>query len=838
LHWSGYDGEQIRGESILEVFPDTRDLALSLYQRVKQGETVIIPRHGERVLGRETWWEGQLSPIPMESGTGILITARAITEQAAFTRDYQLLFDTMLQGVVFQDAQGIILSMNPAAERILGKTGAEIIGQTSVSVEHHCVREDGSPFPGMEHPSMVALRAGREQHDVVMGVFNPRENGYRWISISAVPLFRRGEAKPYQVYTLFDDITERKQAQEALRLRAHVTNTPLAVVEWDSAYRVSSFNARAEVLFGWSADGIVGKDIDEVPWVPEEDRPSLRASMRKLSASERPTTVSASRNVRKDGSVIHCEWYNSALHDASGKLVSLLSLVLDVTERQRAEQALRTSEDQLHAVIEDISEGLILSDLHGELIHLNRAALEMFGIVGLDESRRKLADFARLFELSGVEGTVLRPELWPLARIVRGERLRDVEICVRRIKGDWNRIFSCGGSLVHDAAGRPLVAVLTIADISERRRAEDALRQADRRKNEFLGMLSHELRNPLAPIWNSIYILNHAEPAGEQARHAREVIGRQAGHLGRLVDDLLDVTRIARGKVELRRSRVDLNEIVRRTGEDHRAVLQERGVELAVGLPGEPTWVDGDTTRLAQIVGNFLQNSAKFTGRGGRVTLTVLTGQHKAEIHVRDTGAGIEPDLLEHIFEPFTQGKQSRARTAGGLGLGLALVKGLTELHGGTVRAKSDGPGLGAEFVVKLPVAARTGALHVLPARAGRAQLGRRVLVVDDDRDGAESLAQLVEMFGHHAEVAYDGASAIAKARANPPDVVLCDIGLPGMSGYEVARALRSQAGAGIKLVAVSGYAQPEDLTAAADAGFDRHVAKPPNPEEIERLLT
>jgi PAS domain S-box-containing protein len=380
-------------------------------------------------------------------------------------------------------------------------------------------------------------------------------------------------------------------------------------------------------------------------------------------------------------------------------------------------------------------------------------------------------------------------------------------------------------------------------DVSDRRRAEAALQranarlvEADRHKDEFLGILSHELRNPLAPIWNSIYILDHAEPGGEQARRAREVIARQAGHLGRLVDDLLDVTRIANGKVDLRRTRLELGELVRRTGEDHRALLEQHGVTLELALPDAPVWVDGDLTRLAQVVGNLLQNAAKFTATGGRVTLSLVTAGGEAEIRVRDTGTGIEPALLEQVFEPFTQGAQGLARTAGGLGLGLALVKGLAALHGGRVAARSDGPGQGTEFVVTLPVASAAGTGEAV-SRLPRAAAGRRVLVVDDNPDAAESLAQLVELFGHRAEVAFDGPSAIQKIRAGAPDVVLCDIGLPGMSGYEVARAVRAEDGGAVRLVAVSGYAQPEDLRAAAEAGFDRHIAKPPSPDELARLL-
>jgi PAS domain S-box-containing protein len=373
--------------------------------------------------------------------------------------------------------------------------------------------------------------------------------------------------------------------------------------------------------------------------------------------------------------------------------------------------------------------------------------------------------------------------------------------------------------------------------MSSLRLSKERLEEADRHKNEFLGMLSHELRNPLAPIRNAIYILNHADPAGEQAVRARRIVERQTEQMTRLVDELLDVTRIARGKIELRRDRLDLAQLVRRAGEDHGGLMRERGIELVVEVPREPAWTDGDRVRLAQVVGNLLQNSAKFTPPGGRVTLALELVRGGAEIHVRDTGSGMEPELLSRVFEPFVQAERTLARTSGGLGLGLAMVKGLTEMHGGSVRAASAGPGQGAELVVRLPLVQEVAGDREVPPRATRAGRGRRVLVVDDCRDAAESLAELVEIFGHMVEVAYDGPSAIAKARANPPDVILCDVGLPGMSGYDVARALRAASMAGLQIVAVSGFAQPEDLRRAAEAGFDRHVAKPLDLDEIERLL-
>jgi len=373
---------------------------------------------------------------------------------------------------------------------------------------------------------------------------------------------------------------------------------------------------------------------------------------------------------------------------------------------------------------------------------------------------------------------------------------------------------------------------------SELEAANAQLRTLDVRKDVFLGMLSHELRNPLAPMRNSAYILGRASPDSLAAARAREVIERQVSHLAHLVDDLLDVTRIARGKIELRRARLNLYEVARRAADDLRALYEEGGVELVVEVPAEVMWVDGDATRLAQVVGNLLQNAVKFTSRGGRASLSLARAGDFAELRVVDSGAGIDPALLEEIWEPFIQGEQTLARSGGGLGLGLALVKGLTELHGGKVRAHSEGRGRGAEFVVSLPLAVSGTRAEVAP-RARAPGPRRRVLVVDDNRDAAESLGQLVEMFGHTSEIALDGPSAIAKARAHPPEFVLCDLGLPGMSGYDVARVFRADPGLRrSRLIAVSGYAQSEDRQRAAEAGFELHVAKPPDPEEIDRILS
>jgi len=386
------------------------------------------------------------------------------------------------------------------------------------------------------------------------------------------------------------------------------------------------------------------------------------------------------------------------------------------------------------------------------------------------------------------------------------------------------------------ASGEFLGMVGTSFDVTERHRIEEELAEANRRKDEFLAVLSHELRNPLAPIRSSLSVLSRAELDSAQARRMHDIIERQVTHLSRLVDDLLDVTRITRGKIQLHREQVELGELIRRTVEDHRTPFETHGVHLSATVASNPLWVQADVTRIVQLVGNLLGNALKFTSRGGRVDVSLAPADNDAVLTVRDTGVGISPAMLGRLFQPFVQGDRSLDRAHGGLGLGLALVKGLAELHGGTVIAESDGLGSGATFTVRLP-------LRDAPVQATRDEVHepltpRRVLVIEDNVDAATALQEALALDGHDVQVAYDGAAGLAAARRFDPEVVLCDIGLPGMDGYEVARAFRSERNAERPfLVALSGYALPEDLQRAREAGFDAHVAKPPTLEQLEHLI-
>lgn len=375
----------------------------------------------------------------------------------------------------------------------------------------------------------------------------------------------------------------------------------------------------------------------------------------------------------------------------------------------------------------------------------------------------------------------------------------------------------------------------------QRKQAEEALIEADRRKDRFLAMLAHELRNPLAPIRNAVQILRLIGTKNGELDWACGVVDRQSLHLSRLVDDLLDVSRIRSGKVQIHREPLDLAQLVRTTAEDRRATLEQAGLQLSVLVPGAPVWVAGDATRLAQALNNLLDNASKFQDGGTHIAvrLEVDSSRAQAVLAVRDQGIGIEPALLPQLFDTFAQLDRSLDRSRGGLGLGLSLVRGLVELHGGTVQAASDGPGKGAEFTIRLPLKTEAPTLSSqAPGALPAAERPLRILVVEDNHDAAESLRILLQLLGHEATVATTGPEGVRLARDAQADVVICDIGLPGLDGYGVARALRHDpATAKALLIALTGYGQDEDRERSRRSGFDHHLVKPVHPLEIQKLL-
>jgi signal transduction histidine kinase len=467
----------------------------------------------------------------------------------------------------------------------------------------------------------------------------------------------------------------------------------------------------------------------------------------------------------------------------------------------------------------------------------NRAADELAG--GEFPKGKRADEYHTVYHCTDARGERIPNEQMPGVRAARGERLDGFEM-------DWHLpagkrallIFSDTLPAMH---GHPATVVLAFHDITRLKQAEAELRVASKAKDEFLAMLAHELRNPLAPIRNAVHILRLRGAGGPDLQAPRDLIERQVLHLTRLVDDLLDVSRISRGQLELRKAEVDLAAVVNQAVETVRPLLEARRHTLTVALAPGSLRVRADATRLAQVVANLLTNAAKYTDPGGQVWLTVERQDGEAVLRVEDTGRGIPAAMLTKVFDLFTQVDASLDRAEGGLGIGLTLVRSLVEMHGGTVEARSDGAGHGSQFVVRLPVLVEGPAAPAAGAAdgpAGPPAHCRRVLVVDDNRDSADSLALLLQMMGHEVRSAYDGPAALQAAQAWRPEVVFLDIGLPGMNGYEVARRLRQERPAeGLLLVALTGFGQEEDRQRSRAAGLDFHFVKPVDPNALRDLL-
>jgi PAS domain S-box-containing protein len=781
---------------------------------------------------------------------------------------YQRLFESLSDGAalleVVLDAAGtpvdyVFLDVNPAYEQLFGIQRANRIGSR--------LSEFGGPHsPSCELLGRVA-RTGAAAHTEMYV-----EQLKKYFKVSAFP------SSGGTVTAMLSDVTERKRAQDELQVAEECLVTELAAMTRLHAIatrfvRDGDLPALLEEVVE-AAVSVVGADmasiqlrdplsgelkltaqrgfgpafVDHFASVRPDSETSDREAMRAAGVLAIQTTPLGSRSGKVVGLLsTYCRRVHQ-LPSQSLKLLELLALqCADAIERARwAEEAatlnaraayaqkLRESEERFRTTVENIPINLVLYDREFRLLYLN-PALSLQCSVKLKIPKE---------ELIGKFGEELWPEaVWaPLRK--HGERAiqtgeRQTYELANALPGrppfvrQWTVVPLSG------SGGQVDQLLVMSEDITAQRHLVDELREADRRKSEFIAVLSHELRNPLAAIRTTLYVLEHGAPGSQAVVNAREVIDRQVGHVVRMVDDLLDVTRISRNKIELQRRPLDLRQIVRETIQDNRSHLELGGVRLEVRVPQAPVMVSADGARISQVITNLLSNAIKFSPTGGAVTVSVTSdpASARAVLQVSDTGAGIDSELIERLFEPFMQGDNTLDRNSGGLGLGLALVKGLVALHGGEVSVQSAGRDQGAEFTVRLPLFAGLAAEAKTAVAQSPPQPGRRVLIVDDDRDVADGLRAALEIHTHQVAVAGNGPDALAAARLFKPDVVFCDIGLPGMNGYEVARAFRAdEAFRSTVLVALSGYAQSEDLAKASAAGFDQHLAKPPNIERIKRI--
>jgi PAS domain S-box-containing protein len=509
----------------------------------------------------------------------------------------------------------------------------------------------------------------------------------------------------------------------------------------------------------------------------------------------------------------------------------------EIAERRRAELSEQAQAERLRVTLASIGDAVITTDARGSVAYLNGIAESLTGWKLKEACGQPLDAVFRI-----INEQSRQPVENPVHKALREGRivgLANHTVLVAR--NGVERPIDDSAAPILDKSGAIVGVVMIFRDVTERRRAEQVLKETDRRKDEFLATLAHELRNPLAPIRNALEVIRVAGDDQEALHLARGTMERQLGQMIRLVDDLLDVSRITRGTIELRKERVDVATIVKNSVETSQPQFDQVGQRLRVSLPDEPIYIDADPMRMAQVFANLLNNAAKYTEPRGRIELTVKREGSNVAVSVKDNGIGIPKPMLDAIFDMFAQVDRSLERAHGGLGIGLTIVKSLVEMHGGTVEARSEGHGRGSEFIVRQPIAAAP-AKDKTAAPADQEPFPtisrKRILVVDDNRDAASSLAMLLKFFGHETQVAHEGQEALDLAPIYQPEIVLLDIGMPKMSGYDVCRRLREQpTGNDMVIVAVTGWGQDADRQKSAEAAFDGHMVKPVEPRELLKLL-
>jgi PAS domain S-box-containing protein len=608
-----------------------------------------------------------------------------------------------------------------------------------------------------------------------------------------------------------------------------------AVIATDAQGRVTFMNPVAEELCGWKLSDAAGLLLESVFVIAREGTkdPVENPVQKVLRKGAVVGLANHTSLIARGGEEIPIDDSGAPIKTQDGAISGVVLIFRDISDRRRAE----ADHARLAAIVESSNDAIIGKTLDGVITSWNRGAQRLLGYTSAEVVGRPITLMVPPDRLE--EETQIR------ARVARGERAEYFDSI--RVGKDERRIeVSLVVSPIRDQSGT-IVGASTIArDITDRNRLEgelrrqtDELREASRRKDEFLAMLAHELRNPLASIHSAVALMS-LSGAEDNAQWSRGVIVKNVKHLARLIDDLLDVSRISHGKIELRKQPVDLAPLCDQVVETIQPRVQERNQELHVTVPRGSLWLEADSTRLVQVLWNLLANASQYSGDGSQIWLSAEKSGSSVVISVRDNGAGMSPDLLPHAFDLFTQGDRSLARTEGGLGIGLTMVKMLTELHGGTVTAARTSSAGGCEFVVHLPAAIGLTASDrpspaPLPEHRRRCN---RILVVDDNVDLVHSMADLLSHFGYEVSAAYDGVSAIEVARLHHPDVVLLDIGLPGMDGYEVARRLRCEENSQeAMIIAITGYGQEEDSRKSRDAGFNHHLVKPVDYEILKSLL-
>jgi PAS domain S-box-containing protein len=821
--------------------------------------------------------EERLRKVALRNAQSILVARQRADEALRKQTDWlQVTLSSIGDAVISTNAEGRVTFMNGVAEALTGYTSAEALHRPLADVFHLINEQTREPA---ENPVPRVLREG-----VIAGLPNQtvlvaRDGTERPIDDSAAPM-RDESGAPIGAVLIFRDVSERRRTEEErARLAAIVESSDDAIVSKTLEGIIRTWNVGAKRLFGYTASEVVGQPITII--IPPERLDEERAILERLRRGERVDHFETVR-VAKDGRRLDISLTVSPIRDRDGRIIGASKIARDITLSKKAEKALREqaqllrqlaqaaltihSADSLDSALRVVAEeARRILDAHQAVVSLSvwDGSAQAINAVSLSE---KYARWRGYDILPGGEG------ICSLAcQSNRPLRLTQAEVedhpAWRNFSGEADRRPPLRGLLAAPLVSRAgknlglvqlsdkehgefsendeavLVQLAHIASVAiENARLYTELRDQDRRKDEFLALLAHELRNPLAPLRSGLEVIRLADGERQVVGKARGMMERQLAHMVRLIDDLLDIARINRNKLELRRSKVLLANVVTSAVETTRPMIDAAAHELTVSIPPHPVYLDADLTRLAQVVANLLSNSAKYTRRGGHIWLGAEVLPNEVQISVRDDGVGIPAEYLETIFDMFAQVDRNMEGSNGGLGIGLALVRGLVQMHGGTVKAESPGPGKGSTFTVRLPLLGSfaespSEALAHAQSRAPRPK--RRILVVDDNQDAAASMALMLTLMNNDVRTAHDGREAVAAAEAYRPHAILMDIGMPGLNGYEAARRIREQPWAGSTLlVALSGWGQEGDKERSQQAGFDRHLVKPVEPAALEEILS
>jgi PAS domain S-box-containing protein len=834
--------------------------------------------------------------------TGVVMVFRDVTErrrahEALQTTDQRVraTFSQAAVGIGICDLTYRFVDANQKFSEILGYSLEELRSLTFMALTHPEDRE-------LTHRSVRQLLAGEIPHYFIEKRYVRKDGTIIW-SRTTVTLMRSANGEITQFIGVVEDISEQKQTQETLRVtreRAEEVRSRLAAVVESSDDAIISktldgvittWNEGAERMFGYAPREIVGKPVTVLfPLGHIDEEATIIEKLRRGERIDHYETV----RMRKDGALLDVSLTVSPIRDVSGAVIGASKIARDITARKRVETALR-EETRVLELLNSAGRAIAAQlDLHTLVQTVTDAATQLsgakFGAFFYNVTDQKGESFL-LYALTGApreafekfgmprntpifnptfagEGVVRSADITKDARYGKlaphhGMPKGHLPVCSYLAVPVVSRSGQVLGGLFFghpdadvftERAERLVVGVAAQAaiaidnarlyeasqrEIASRERAEAALRETDKRKDEFLATLAHELRNPLAPIRQAALISKTPTATEAQKRWSHDVISRQVHHMALLLDDLLDISRITRGTLELRTEMTDLAAVLEAAVETARPMIDAKRHTFTIEAPPDPVYFAADPLRLAQVLSNLLTNAAKYTDPEGQIRLRASATSDSITISVSDNGIGITKDGLSRLFAMFSQVSASQDRSEGGLGIGLALTKGLVELHGGTVEAKSAGAGRGSEFIVSLP-------RRTLRVRRQGDPIGprsiktvtRRVLIADDNRDAAESLAILLRMDGHEVTVVHDGKEALAVFAADRPEVVLLDIGMPELNGYEVARQVRENSlGRAVTLIAVTGWGQDADKARALAAGFNHHFTKPVEPERLAELL-